>query len=974
MTTSAQNASFLSAASADYIAELYGLYLKNPSSVDTSWSGFFSALGDEEKALLTGVAHASWTPAKEKIAAVLSSTPPPEAPAPAGKDKGKPSAAPASASAAASGKPAEGPVIGEKEIRAATLDSVRALMLIRAFRIRGHLLADLDPLSLMESKYHPELDPSTYGFTEKDFERPIFLDRVLGRETATLREILTILHDTYCGRIGVEFMHIQDPDQKAWIQEKIEAGHNHTEFTPEGKKAILSRVTAADQFERFLHTKYTGTKRFGLEGGEALVPAIEQIIKRGGQLGINEVVIGMAHRGRLNVLANVMGKPFTAIFSEFQGNPSKPEDVEGSGDVKYHMGTSGDRDFNGNVVHLSLTPNPSHLEAVNPVVLGRVRAKQDQKNDARREQVLALLLHGDAALAGQGVVAESMMLCNLPGYGTGGTIHFVINNQIGFTTSPQYSRSGQYSTDIAKMIQSPIFHVNGDDPEAVVHASRLAVEFRQRFRSDVFVDMICYRRHGHNESDEPAFTQPLMYKAIRNQPTTREIYAKTLVREGVLTPPEADKIVDDFVAHLEVEFKAAEGYKANKADMLEGHWSGIKRVSNATTQTALSADVLKKIGAALCHAPDGFNVNPKVLRQLEAKRKMFETGLDLDWATAEALAFGSLALEGYPVRLSGQDCGRGTFSQRHSVLVDQNSEQRYVPLNNIDPKQARYEVHDSPLSEFAVLGFEYGYSLVEPRALVLWEAQFGDFANGAQIIIDQFISSAESKWLRMSGLVMLLPHGYEGQGPEHSSARLERFLQLCGDDNIQVANCTTPANYFHILRRQMHREFRKPLVIVTPKSLFRHKLCVSALADMAGRSAFLPVIPDTLRTGKGIDRVVLCSGKVYYDLFEEREKIKAANVALVRIEQLYPFPAAELGAELAKYPAADVVWCQEEPGNMGAWHYIDRRIEQVLGGIGHASARPRFVGRPDSASPATGSLKKHNIEQAKLVTEALTVK
>ncbi len=969
MSASLDQLSILSAANPDYIAELYAKYLQNPGNVDQSWSRFFGGMGDEEKALLADLTKASWTPSKEKIAAVLSSTPANDAPA-AKADKG----VKASKAEVKSDRGPE-PQAGLREIRAATMDSVRAIMLIRAFRVRGHLLAELDPLNLMESKYHPELDPSTYGFSEADFDRPIFLDKVLGRDTATLREIMTILQSTYCGKIGVEFMHIQDPEQKAWIQEKIEGGLNHTEFTPEGKRAILKRLTAADQFEKFLHTKYTGTKRFGLEGGEALVPAVEQIIKRGGQLGVKEIVVGMAHRGRLNVLANIMGKPFTAIFSEFQGNPSKPEDVEGSGDVKYHMGTSGDREFNGNVVHLSLTPNPSHLEAVNPVVLGRVRAKQDQRKDPSHAQVLALLLHGDAALAGQGVVAESMMLCQLPGYGTGGTIHIVINNQIGFTTSPQFSRSGEYCTDIAKMIQPPIFHVNGDDPEAVVHAARLAIEFRQQFKSDVFIDMICYRRHGHNESDEPAFTQPLMYKAIRNQATTREIYARQLVREGALTADEADKILNDFNNYLEQEFKAAEGYKPNKADMLEGHWSGIKKVASAKTKTVVDDKILQKVGKALWTVPEGFQGNPKVLRQLESKKKMFETGQDVDWATAEALAFGTLALEGYPVRLSGQDCGRGTFSQRHAVLTDQNTEERYVPLNNIDAKQARFEVLDSPLSEFAVLGFEYGYSMVEPRALTLWEAQFGDFVNGAQIIIDQFITAAESKWLRMSGLVMLLPHGYEGQGPEHSSARMERFLQLCAEDNIQVANCTTPANYFHILRRQMHREFRKPLVMMTPKSLLRHKLCVSAVADMTGKTNFLPVIGDGLaKPGKDVKRVVLCSGKVYYDLFEEREKMKANNVALVRVEQLYPFPASEIAEELEKYPEAEVIWCQEEPGNMGSWLYIDRRIEGILSGLKVKAKRPVYVGRPDAASPATGYLKKHNVEQAKLVREALTVK
>jgi 2-oxoglutarate dehydrogenase E1 component len=714
-----------------------------------------------------------------------------------------------------------------------------------------------------------------------------------------------------------------------------------------------------------------------LDGGESLIPALEQILKRGSQLGLKEVVLGMPHRGRLNVLTNFMGKKFSAIFSEFQGNPATPEDVQGSGDVKYHLGTSADREFDGNTVHLSLNANPSHLEAVDPVVIGRVRAKQDQRRDTERSHVMGLLMHGDAAFAGQGLVAETFDFSQLRGYRTGGTIHFIVNNQIGFTTSPHYSRSSPYPSDVAKMVQAPIFHVNGDDPESVVHVARIATEFRQQFKCDVVVDMFCYRRHGHNEGDEPAFTQPLMYKRIGAHATTRELHARRLAADGVATKAELDKMYADFMAYLEAEYAAATGYKPNKADWLEGAWSGLAVASGDERrgETSVPLKTLKDVGAVLCDVPKGFNANAKIVRQLEVKRKAIESGQGIDWATAEALAFGTLLVEGNGIRLSGQDCGRGTFSQRHSVLVDQETEGHHVPLRHLKEGQARFEVIDSPLSEASVLGFEYGYSVTEPKTLVMWEAQFGDFANGAQVIVDQFICSGESKWLRMSGLVMLLPHGYEGQGPEHSSARLERYLQLCGEDNMQVANCTTPANYFHILRRQMRRNFRKPLVIMTPKSLLRHKLCVSTLADMGPGSTFHRVMYDNevLCPDKDVKRVVLCSGKVYYDLFEERAKRKQTDVFFLRLEQLYPFPHRALVKELGRFPKAEVVWCQEESQNMGAWHFVDRRIEDVLTEVGGRAKRARYVGRPESASPATGLNKRHVREQAKLVDEALTI-
>jgi len=859
---------------------------------------------------------------------------------------------------------------------AGAADTLRAFLLIRSYQVRGHLLANLDPLGLMERKYHPELDPKTYGFAESDYDRPVMLGGILGLESATLRQVLKILQDTYCGTIGVEFMHIQDPVQKEWLQSRLET--SRPTFSADEKKHFLKRLTAAEGFEKFVDVKYTGTKRFGIEGGDATIPAIEEVIARSAQLGVKEAVLGMAHRGRLNVLTNVMGKSFTAMFSEFQGTPAKPDDVQGSGDVKYHMGTSSDRDFGGNMVHLSLTANPSHLEFVDPVVVGKVRAKQALRADNERGQVMAILIHGDAALSGQGVVPETLMMSELPGYRVGGTMHIVINNQIGFTTAPLYSRSGNYCTDVAKMVQSPVFHVNGDDVEAVMHASRMAAEFRQTFKKDVFVDIICYRRHGHNESDEPAFTQPAMYKVIREKATVRDVYAQKLVSEGTMPQEEADQVYKDWNAYLETEFAAATGYKPNRADMLEGQWSGLKLAEDGDRrgETGITPDAAQKIGKAITSIPDGFDLNPKIARQLDAKKKMFETGEGFDWGTAEALAFGSLALEGFRVRLSGQDCGRGTFSHRHAALTDQANEKRYVPLNNIDAKQAKFEVHDSPLSECGVLGFEYGYSTANPRALVLWEAQFGDFVNGAQVIIDQFIASAETKWLRMSGLVMLLPHASEGQGPEHSSGRPERFLQMCAEDNWQVVNCSTPANYFHALRRQMLRDFRKPLIVMTPKSLLRHKLCVSPLSMMTGKETFHRVLyeDNSPVAAKDVKRVVICSGKVYYDLVEAREKAGIKNIAFLRLEQFYPFPDKVLGEELAKFPNAEsVIWCQEEPENQGGWSFVDRRIEGVLKAIKCKAQRPVYAGRPAAAAPATGSLKTHNKEQEALLKEALTI-
>ncbi|MFN4170975.1 MAG: 2-oxoglutarate dehydrogenase E1 component, partial [Pseudorhodobacter sp.] len=821
------------------------------------------------------------------------------------------------------------------------------------------------------------------GFTESDMDRPIFIDNVLGLQLASMRQIVEIVKRTYCGTFALQYMHISDPEQAAWLKERIEGFGKEIAFTKQGRKAILNKLVEAEGFEKFLHVKYMGTKRFGLDGGESLIPAMEQIIKRGGALGVKDIVIGMPHRGRLSVLANVMGKPYRAIFNEFQGGSFKPEDVDGSGDVKYHLGASSDREFDGNVVHLSLTANPSHLEAVNPVVLGKVRAKQDQLNDPNREKVLPILLHGDAAFAGQGVVAECFGLSGLRGHRTGGTIHIVVNNQIGFTTAPHFSRSSPYPTDIALMVEAPIFHVNGDDPEAVVHAARVATEFRQKFHKDAVLDIFCYRRFGHNEGDEPMFTNPAMYKQIRQHKTTLQLYTERLVRDGLIPEGEIEDMKAAFQARLNEEFEAGKDFKPNKADWLDGRWKHMSREGEdyQAGTTSISPETLAEIGAALTRVPEGFDLHKTVGRQLESKAKMFETGKGFDWATAEALAFGSLAVEGFPVRLSGQDCTRGTFSQRHSAFIDQSTEDRHYPLNHIRNGQARYEAIDSMLSEYAVLGFEYGYSLSEPNALVMWEAQFGDFANGAQIMFDQFINSGESKWLRMSGLVMLLPHGYEGQGPEHSSARPERFLQMSANDNWIVANCSTPANYFHILRRQLHRTFRKPLVLMTPKSLLRHPMCVSDAEDFTTGATFHRVLWDdaqkghsdlTLKPDAKIKRVVICSGKVYFDLLAERDKQELTDTYILRLEQFYPFPALSMVKELERFKQAEIVWCQEEPKNQGYWSFVEPNIEWVLTRIGARQTRPRYVGRSASASPATGLASRHKAEQEALVRDALT--
>jgi 2-oxoglutarate dehydrogenase E1 component len=965
--------SFLYGGNADYVEELYAKWAADPSGVEPSWRAFFASLQDRADEVRRAARGPAWSrpevpPARpDWLSAIDGLWPAVEAKVGAKITERQPAAS-------------------TDAVRAATLDSLRAIMMIRAYRMRGHLKANLDPLGIATTPGDAsELDPASYGFSEADYDRPIFLDYVLGLETATVREILEILRRTYCGNVGVQYMHISDPREKGWIQERIEGRDKEIVFTREGKIAILKKLIESEGFERFLHRRFPGTKRFGLDGAESIVPSLEQIIKRGGALGVRDIVIGMPHRGRLNVLAAVMGKPYRAIFHEFQGGSSMPSDVEGSGDVKYHLGASSDREFDGNKVHLSLTANPSHLEIVNPVVIGKARAKQAftlrEAPTAGRGHVMPLLLHGDAAFAGQGVVAECFALSGLKGYGVGGTVHFIVNNQIGFTTSPKNSRSSPYPSDVAMMVEAPIFHANGDDPEAVVYAAKVATEFRQQFGKDVVVDMFCYRRFGHNEGDDPTMTQPLMYAKIKDHPPTRELYAKRLVAEGVATEEEVQGWVAEFDAFLDAEFEAAKTWKADKADWLDGKWAGLEITGEERRETGVSRQKLLDLGHKMTTIPAGLHVHKNVERVVHNRRATIDAGEGIDWSTAEHLAFATLLDQGCPVRLSGQDSVRGTFTQRHSGLVDQQTEEVYIPLRNLSPTQAHFEVLDSALSEEAVLGFEYGFSLTDPKTLTLWEAQFGDFANGAQVVIDQFISSGERKWLRMSGLVLLLPHGYEGQGPEHSSARLERYLQLCAEDNLQVVNITTPANYFHVLRRQMLREFRKPLIVMSPKSLLRHKRAVSNLSDMVTGSSFHRVMIDGAEAGcdvggielvpdNKISRVVLCSGKVYFDLVDARAKTGRNDVYILRLEQFYPWPLKSLSNELKRFPGADIVWCQEEPKNMGGWTFVDAWLELTLQRLNVKTKRARYVGRPASASTAAGVMSRHLKELENFLAEA----
>ena len=942
------NDSFLNSANAPYVAELYFKYTQNPKSIDDSWKSFFSSLNEDEISIIADFGGPEWKKRDTNVIDDISF------------DKVVRSSS----------------SVDFNSFKTSTLDSIRALRLIRAYRINGHLIANLDPLNLHEKNYHPELDYKSYGFSENDLDREIFIDGSLGLETATLKEIIKILNKTYASSIGVEFLHIQSVEQKQWVQERIEEVNNKTNFTTQGKKAIFQRLVESELFEQYLDKKFLGTKRYGIVGGESMIPGIEQIVKQSCLSGVEDIYFGTAHRGRLTLLATVLGMPYKGILSKFQGDLNDPNEVLGSGDVKYHLGVSSDREFDGKKIHLSLTPNPSHLEAVDPVVVGKVRAKQTLLNDKTTDKVFGILIHGDAAMAGQGIVAETFAMSQLRGFRTGGTIHFVINNQIGFTTTPHYGRSAPYCTEIAKMVQAPIFHVNGDDPEAVVHVCRLAAEYRNLFKEDVVVDMFCYRRSGHNEADEPMFTQPLMYKMIKKHQTTLNLYKDQLVKEEILTEDEAKKKISDFKEFLDNEFELSKSYKPNKADWLDGTWTGIKTASIDARRgkTSSTEDDIKILAKEIHTLPEEFTPHKRIKKIYNDRHQSIIDGINIDWATAEALAFATLLKDGYGVRLSGQDVGRGTFSHRHAVLYDQVNEERFVPLRHFRKDQALFEIVDSFLSEFGVLGFEYGYSQADPKTLVIWEAQFGDFSNGAQTIIDQFITTGERKWLRMSGLTLLLPHGHEGQGPEHTSSRLERFLQMCAEDNIQVANCTSPANYFHILRRQMMRDFRKPLILMTPKSTLRHKGNTSSLKDFVNGSTFHRVLHNLLSDDekRKIDRVVLCSGKIYFELQDHINELSLNNIHIIRLEQLYPFPYEALEEEIADFKNCEMIWCQEEPRNMGAWQFIEERIQSVLEKL-TGKIDLHFIGRRAAASPATGVFDRHLANQKniiRLATEA----
>lgn len=848
--------------------------------------------------------------------------------------------------------------------------------LINAYRVRGHLIADLNPLGVQPG-YHPELDPATYGLSIWDLERE-FISNLSAKpgeamRVATLRQILETLRQTYCGRLGCEYMHIQHPEEKRWLQERMEPQANNWAIEEETRRRILTRLLQGESFENFLHTRFVGQKRFSLEGGESAMVILDELLECAASLGVQEIVIGMAHRGRLNVLSNLVGKSMAQVFGEFEGNVD-PEMTQGSGDVKYHLGASGiQRTSQGREIKVSLSPNPSHLEAVDPVVEGIVRAKQTRMSDEKREKVMPVLVHGDSAFAGQGVVAETLNLSLLKGYTTGGSVHLIINNQIGFTTTPDEARSSNYCTDVARTVQAPIFHVNGDDPEACMRATQIALEYRQKFKKDVVIDMICYRKYGHNEGDDPSYTQPVMYKKVKDHPSVATLYAERLMREKAINKEWVERtrrrIQDEMnTAHEEAVRRGEKWELQEVTDYQEA------KLPPVTTNTHVHEDLLERVVEGITSFPPDFNLHPK-LRTFIEKRKDILRGGTADWATGEALAFGTLILEGVPVRLSGQDSGRGTFSHRHLEYFDYHTAHVYTPMMHLAPNQARFEVVDSSLSEYGVMGFDFGYSLGDPLTLTLWEAQFGDFVNGAQIMIDQFISCCDAKWGQPSGLVLLLPHGYEGQGPEHSSARPERFLQLCAEDNMQVCNLTTPAQYFHLLRRQMvggpdRRGVRKPLVIFTPKSLLRHPKCVSSLPEFT-HGRFEPVLSDP--SGLGPDRaskVLLCTGKIYYELLAAREQREAWNTAIVRLEQLYPWPAEELDNMLWRYPStADVVWVQEEPRNMGAWAFVRGRLQPML----DKSRRTlQYAGRPEAASPATGSAKRHAQEQAAVIEDAFS--
>ncbi|HEV7732426.1 MAG TPA: 2-oxoglutarate dehydrogenase E1 component [Candidatus Binatia bacterium] len=923
----------LALANKDYVEEQYRRWKADPSSVDESWTVFFAGF---ELALDGG-------------------------------GNGTAAAVTNGASAAHAERVVDdvAPVLGVYD-------------LVHSYRELGHLQAYLNPLA-PKPPQHQLLSPSEFGFTEADLDRVVESGSFLGCTTCKLGDLVAQLQATYCGTIGVEYLHIPDRAQRSWLQERMEPMQNHPALTADDRIHLLDTVIWAEGFEQFLQIRYPTAKRFSLEGGEALVPILDALIEEGGALGAQEMVFGMPHRGRLNILANVLRKPYEMILSEFEGSLLSKE-ITGDGDVKYHLGYSRDHTTRaGQKVHLSLSPNPSHLEWVNPVIEGMVRAKQNHLGDTARSRVVPILMHGDAAFTGQGVVAETLWLSELEAYRTGGTIHIIVNNQIGFTTSPESYRFTPYPSDVAKVIQAPVFHVNGDDPEAAVQAARLAIGFRQQFKKDVIIHLVCYRRHGHNELDDPTFTQPVMYKKIAQHPTPLTVYRDRVVADGVVTADEADRRASEFRELLsDAQSYARDFMPRQQVFAFGGLWKGLGWAGDDwSADTRVARETLEEIAGGFGRVPEGFTPNPKVIRLLETRTAMVSDTGQIDWGCAEALAIGSLLVEGTAVRMTGQDTGRGTFSHRHAVLHDTETDATFVPLANMRPDQATFLIADSMLSEAAVLGFEFGFSCADPRKLVVWEAQFGDFGNGAQVIIDQFIASSESKWQRTSGLVMLLPHGYEGQGPEHSSARLERYLQLCAENNLQVCNFSTPAQYFHALRRQMHRNFRKPLIVMSPKSLLRHKAAVSSLRDLTD-GAFQPVIDDPAAVGApemgvtvnrpSVSRILLCSGKIYYALMASRRERANDNVAIVRVEQLYPFARTELTAILAAYPQAEqVFWVQEEPANMGAWRFMAPLLQPMLG-----TRTLTYVGRRPAASPATGSYKVHQAEETDLVNRAFS--
>ena len=928
--------SYLFGSNASFIESLYKQYLVDPNNLDPSWREYFKSFEDEQDFLLKNIAakesknYSIFKPIGLNTVSAIN--------------------------------------VGNEEL------TFSAISLINAYIEYGHTVVNLDPLNLSKKNAHPLLDFKNHGLTTDDLNKKFNFGTLLNLGTSTLVEALNKAKMIFANKIGAEFSHLENYEEKEWLKNQLERRLLNKQISKDLQKKILKHLLETTYFEDFLHTKFPGTKRFSIEGGEAAIVVMEMAIELSAAADIEEIVIGMAHRGRLNVLTKVLGKPYSAMLSEFFGVLAFPEDLDMPGDVKYHLGASADREIDGKKVHLSLTPNPSHLEAVNSVVLGRVRAKQDYKQDTKREKVMGLLVHGDAAIAGQGSVFESLMLSQLEAYKIGGVLHLVINNQIGFTTNVNEDRFGRYCTDVAKAINAPILHVNGDNIEAVVIAIQIATEYRLNFHKDVFLDVVCYRKYGHNEGDEPMFTQPLMYKIIADRNNSADLYASRLIAEGVITESEYQKMVHEFRDFLISELEISKSYKPKEADWFQGVWktfSSLDKSKQVAVKTGVEKNKLVELGKKLATVPASFNLNSKIARQFQAKIHMMETGQGLDWAMGESLAYATLLTEGFSIRITGQDCERGTFSHRHAVLTDQLNELKYIPLNSLDlTQQKKLDINNSNLSELAALAFEYGYSFSSPKSLVIWEAQFGDFANGAQVIIDQFIAAGEAKWLRASGLVLLLPHGYEGQGPEHSSARLERFLQLCAEDNIQVVNCTTPASFFHVLRRQMHYNYRKPLIIMTPKSLLRHKLAVSSLDDMDTGTEFKLVLDDKL-VASNASKVVLCSGKIYYDLFEKRESMGIKDAAIIRLEQLYPFPAQELREIIVKHQNAKFLWCQEEHENGGAYLFVRYRIEKMFREMNVNVKELLYTGRGESASTAAGYMKLHIKELNDLIRKTL---